>query len=182
MNALDRIHIFGASGSGTSTLGSEISRRYGYAHLDTDTFFWEPTDPPYHQVREVSARQQMLAEAIAREPRWVLTGSLCGWGDIFIPHFQLAVFVLIPHDTRMARLIARERQRYGAEALSPFGKMRKHHREFIAWAEAYDTADESMRSLRLHEKWLASLPCLSTRLEGQLTIEEQLLRLRDLLG
>jgi hypothetical protein len=43
----NRIHIFGASGSGTTTLGAAIADRYGYAHLDVDQYFWMPTDPPF---------------------------------------------------------------------------------------------------------------------------------------
>jgi adenylate kinase family enzyme len=177
MRAVDRIHIFGASGSGTSTLGSALAERFGYAHLDSDSFLWEPTDPPFQRMREAGARRRMLAAALDAHPRWVLTGSLCGLGDVFIPRFDLVVFLVLPHELRMERLMRRERQRYGAEALAPGGPMHQHHEEFIAWATAYDTADESMRSLRLHEKWLAALPCPTVRLDGPLTVEEQIDRL-----
>ena len=38
----------------------------------------------------------------------MLSGSLCGWGDIYIPFFGLVVFLWIPHELRMGRLAARE--------------------------------------------------------------------------
>jgi len=136
MRPIDRIHLFGASGSGTSTLGAALAARFGYTHLDTDTFFWEPTDPPFQRPREVSERRRMLAAALDAHPRWVLTGSLCRWGDIFIPRFELAVFLILPHDLRMARLIEREHQRYGAAALAPGGALHAKYREFLAWAAA----------------------------------------------
>ena len=41
------IHIYGASGSGTSTLGRKISEELGYKFMDTDDYFWLPTDPKY---------------------------------------------------------------------------------------------------------------------------------------
>ena len=41
------IHILGASGSGTSTLAKAISLRHGHRFLDTDDFYWKPTDPPF---------------------------------------------------------------------------------------------------------------------------------------
>jgi hypothetical protein len=41
------VHIFGASGAGTSTLGRALGERLALAHLDTDDFFWMPTDPPF---------------------------------------------------------------------------------------------------------------------------------------
>jgi adenylate kinase family enzyme len=42
-----RVHIVGASGSGTTTLGKALAARAGCAHLDTDEFFWMPTEPPF---------------------------------------------------------------------------------------------------------------------------------------
>jgi len=171
----DRIHIFGASGSGTTTLGAAIAERFGHTHLDVDRFFWIPTDPPFTTIRDIPARRAMLAAALEGHPRWVLSGSLCGWGDIFIPRFELAVFLHIPHEIRMARIMARDRERYG-DAIDEGGAMRSEHLEFIEWARKYDTADESMRSLRLHEKWIPMLPCRCLRLEGDLTTEERLRR------
>lgn len=158
----DRIHIFGAAGSGTTILAVAISERFGHTHLDTDDFFWEPTEPPYREIRPVATRQAMLGKALDEHPRWVLSGSLCGWGDIFIERFDLAIFLHVPDDVRMARIIAREQQRYG-DAISENGSMWVHHLEFIEWASKYDTADESMRSLRLHEKWMPTLPCRCIR-------------------
>jgi len=176
----DRIHIFGAEGSGTTTLAVAVSERFGHIHLDTDDFFWEPTEPLYREIRSVATRQAMLRKAFEEHSRWVLSGSLCGWGDVFIDRLELAIFLHVPHEVRIARIIARERQRYG-DAISENGSMRRHHLEFIEWASKYDTADESMRSLRLHEKWMATLRCRCIRIEGEMTTNERLKHLVDCL-
>ncbi len=76
-----RIHIFGASGSGTTTLASRLAVRHGHRHPDTDEFFWLPTDPPYREKRPREARLALLRRALGETPSWVLSGSLCGWGD-----------------------------------------------------------------------------------------------------
>jgi len=55
--------------------------------------------------------------------------------------------------------------------------MRTNHLEFIEWAAQYDTAGEHMRSLRLHQKWMATLPCRCIRLEGDLTTTERIARI-----
>lgn len=34
------VHIFGASGSGTTTIAPRISKQFGFAHFDTDDYFW----------------------------------------------------------------------------------------------------------------------------------------------
>lgn len=108
----------------------------------------------------------MLAAALDAHPRWVLSGSLCGWGDIFIPRFELVIFLLVLTEIRLARLTARERRRYGTEALAPGGALHASHVAFINWATVDDEGGDDMRSRRQHEQWLAALPCPSLRLEG----------------
>jgi adenylate kinase family enzyme len=154
-----RIHIVGASGSGTTTLGRALAARLGCAHLDTDDFFWLPTQPPFQHPRPVAERQALLGGALARHTSWVLSGSLCGWGDVFIPQFDRVVFLWIPADLRIVRLRERERARYG-RAIAPGGSLRAMYEAFMAWAAAYDDGLEPpQRCRRLHEQWLAALPC-----------------------
>src|SRR5579872_4003369 len=110
-----RIHITGASGSGVSTLGAALSRRLGCTRLDTDDFYWKPTDPPYRESREVGERLALVAAAMDQAPAgWVLSGSLDGWGDPLIPRFGRVVFLEAPTELRLQRLAERERGRYGA--------------------------------------------------------------------
>ncbi len=162
-------------------MAAAIAERFGHTHLDVDHYFWMPSDPPFTSIREVGARRRMLADDLDAYPRWVLSGSLSGWGDIFITRFELAVFLHIPHELRMSRIMERERIGYG-DAIAEGGAMRAHHLAFIEWASKYDTADESMRSLRLHEKWIATLPCRCIRLQGDLSTEERLARLDGISG
>ena len=169
----ERIHILGASGSGTTTLGRALARELTCPHFDADDFFWIPTDPPYQHVRGRAERQQLLGTALAKPPSWVLSGSLCGWGDPFIPMFDLVVFLWIPHETRMGRLHEREIARYGQEAIEPGGNRHEAYKKFIAWAAAYDDGDVTMRSRRLHEDWLLRLSCPVIRIEGELPTKEQ---------
>jgi adenylate kinase family enzyme len=176
---IDRLHILGASGAGTTALGRALSARFGYTPLDTDDYFWEPTDPPFQRPRDRDVRRTLLAAALDAHPRWVLSGSLCGWGDLFIPRFDLVVFLWVPTEIRLARLRERERQRFGTAALAPGGAMHNAHVAFMTWAAAYDEGGEDMRSRQRHEQWLAVLPCPCLRLEGPLAIEEQLTRLTE---
>jgi adenylate kinase family enzyme len=157
------VHILGASGSGTTTLGAALAARLGHAHLDTDDFFWLPTEPRFLEVRPLDDRIARLASALDAGGRWVLSGSLCGWGDVFIPRFKLVVFIYLPPEARMARLAQREVGRYGAEAIAPGGAHHARYESFMAWAAAYDTGDVS-RTRVIHEQWLATLPCPVLRL------------------
>jgi adenylate kinase family enzyme len=177
-----RIHIFGASGSGTTTLAAAVAAAHGHRHLDTDNFYWFRTDPPYRHVRPVEERLDLLRRALAEGPSWVLSGSLCGWGDPIIPEFDLIVFLVVPTDIRLARLRAREVQRYGREVIAPGGALHGSHTEFLDWAARYDAGGLDMRSRALHEAWLAALPGPTLRLEGDRPVAAQLARVEAAIG
>jgi adenylate kinase family enzyme len=167
-----RIHIFGASGSGTTILAKSIAGRMGFQHFDTDDFFWMKTDPPFTAIREVSQRQSLLHQALLNSDHWVLSGSLCGWGDFAIPMFDLVVFLLIPPDVRMQRLKEREIDRYGPGIYEPGHPMHKIHKDFLEWAKAYDTGGTEIRSKKLHEEWLSKIGAPLLRIEGNPSLVE----------
>ena len=167
------IHILGAAGSGTTTLGKAISEQYGFTHLDTDDFFWMPTNPRFTVKRNRSERQEMLAKAIEKSEKCVISGSLCGWGDQFIPTFELVLYVDTPTDIRMERLNKRESERFGARIL-PDGDMYNQHVAFLEWARSYDTGDLDMRSFAMHMDWLKKIPCAIIRIDGTEPLEPML--------
>lgn len=173
---LERLHITGASGSGTTTLGQAIAARWGHRHLDTDDFYWEPSWPPFRQARSTESCRELLSQSLDNTPRWVLSGSLCGWGDELIPRFDLVIFMSTPTDLRLPRLRQREQQRFG-EALAPGGEFFEHHQAFLAWASAYEIGGPGMRSRACHERWLQELPCPVIRLSGAEPVEVLLERL-----
>ncbi len=174
-------HLTGASGSGTTTLGRALAERLGYAHLDTDDFYWLPTDPPYQASRPIGERLGLLGERLDAAERWVLSGSLAGWGDPLIPRFDAVVFLAVPAKLRMARLRARERARYGA-AIDPGGPRHAASEAFLVWAEAYDEGDHTIRSRSRHDLWLRQLPCPVIRMEDADTVAVRLRRLLVLWG
>ena len=169
---INRIHILGASGSGTTTLARKICERLGYKHIDTDDYYWVKTEPPFIQKRKPEERIKLLSEAMLSCDKWILSGSLCGWGDVFIPLFDLVVYLWISQDIRMERLKVREFQRYGEE-IKTGGKLFVSHQEFMEWASQYDTGDLNIRSKRLHYTWLDNIPCQVMKIEEDLTIDEK---------
>ena len=162
-----RLHILGASGSGTSTLGRAIAQELGVAHFDTDDFYWAPSEVPFTVKRDIDDRLTMLHAAFEKHSNWVLSGSLCSWGDPLIPLFTQVVFLYVPWDVRSKRLVERERSRYGEEAIAPGGIMHDVCREFIEWASRYDSAGIEQRSYASHDRWLGELPesCSLLRVE-----------------
>ncbi len=167
------IHILGASGSGTTTLAKALSDELGYVHFDSDNYFWLPTKPPFTVKRPHDERVELLKNDIEKAGKWILSGSNCGWGDFLMDIYDLVIFLYVPVDTRMKRLVRREMQRYPIESISTGGDMYGSHKAFIEWAAAYETGGMEMRSLALHNEWLKQLKCPVIRIEGEQSIEER---------
>lgn len=106
------IHIFGASGAGTSTLGKKICEELGFFFMDTDDYFWEPTDPKYTVKRSFEERLRLMKEDIEKHDQIVISGSLVDWGDELIPLFTLAIRLVTDTDVRIERLRKREKAKH----------------------------------------------------------------------
>lgn len=165
------VHIFGASGSGTSTLGRAISEKTGYIYLDSDDYLWAPTDPKFTTKRTPAERLALLVKDIDEAENAVLSGSLVGWGDPLIPGFTLAVRLVVPQDIRMERLKQREYGRFGDRVL-PGGDMYKIHQDFLQWAAGYEDGPATMRSRAMHDLWQQKLTCPLLTLDGTQPVEE----------
>lgn len=175
------IHIFGASGSGTSTLGRYIADQLGYDYLDTDDVFWLPTDPRFTTKRARKERLQLMEERIQSTDKLVIAGSLTGWGDSLIPYFTLLVRVVTATEVRMARLEIRERERFGSR-IEAGGDMYETHRDFMQWAEAYDDGALNMRSKAKHDAWEELLQCELLVVNGEAELAANLERVKACLA
>ena len=159
------IHIFGASGAGTTTLGRKIASELGYFFMDTDDYFWLPTDIPFTVKRPAEERLVLMKRDIDRADNVVLSGSLTEWGDVLMPLFTLAVRIETETSVRIERLKARESARF-ADRIREGGDMHKEHLQFLDWAAGYDDGDMSMRSKIHHDAWQERLSCPLLTLDG----------------
>lgn len=157
------ILITGASGSGTTTLGRDLSRALLARHLESDDYQWLPTDPPYQQMIPKNQRGIALLTDMRAAASSVVSGSVMGWGQDLEKAFDLVVFLYIPSQIRLARLKLREEQRFGVA--KP---------EFLAWAAQYDGGTEPGRNLQRHLEWLDQRRCEVLRLEGDLSEQNRL--------
>ncbi|MDR6195423.1 AAA family ATPase [Siphonobacter sp. SORGH_AS_0500] len=168
-----RIHILGASGSGTTTLGQHLYQRTGIPHFDSDYYFWLPTTPPFLEKRNPDERMAMLNGDLAGLKSYILTGSVVSWGESMKSKFDLIIFLTIPPAIRLERLRRRELERYG-EIIYTNPERNKQHLDFMEWAAGYDQENFSGRSKIGQERWLAEVTCPVLRIEGDTTIEERM--------
>ncbi|SES25623.1 Adenylate kinase [Gracilibacillus ureilyticus] len=163
------IHILGASGAGTTTLGASLSKVLPHRHLDTDDYFWINK---FTKQRQAAERRTMLENDLSENENWLLSGAVCGWGDDLKNYFDLVIFLWIPQNIRMGRLKQREYERYGEE-IFPGGSKYEQSKTFLEWAALYDSAGMEVRSRVLHEDWMAGLTCPILKIEGDYSVSER---------
>jgi hypothetical protein len=92
------------------------------------------------------------------------------------------VFLWLPSELRIERLVRRERELYASRIL-PGGDMEADHAAFIAWTRGYDDGSaEGTNTLPCHEELLRSATCPVLRLFEPLALEEALGRVLAHLG
>jgi adenylate kinase family enzyme len=155
-----RIHVLGAAGSGSTTLGAALARRLGVAH----------TDPPFTARRPRADRLALLLRTLPADGHWVFSGSATGWATPLERAYDLIVYLRLDPAVRMARLRQREASRYGAR-IEPGGDMAAASEAFFLWAEAYDTAGPLQRSRAAHEAWLAGQTAEVLRLDSAVSVD-----------
>lgn len=172
------IHIYGASGSGTTALGRKICEELGYRFMDTDDYFWLPSAVPYTVKRSVEERIALMKKDIAEADHAVISGSLTDWGDGLIPLFTLAVRLVTDTAVRLERLKKREKQEFG-DRIMPGGDMYANHMAFIEWAGNYDSGSVDMRSKAKHDEWQKLLTCRHMVLNGADDLEENFKKVQE---
>lgn len=175
-----RVHVTGAAGTGTTSLGAALAPALGVQHLDTDRFYWRPTDPPYTDKFPAAERLAAMRAACG-SGGWVISGSLDGWGDPLIEMADLIVFLRAPAEVRLERLRRRETQRFG-DRIAPGGDMEHLHASFLVWSAQYDDAGFTGRSRLRHETWLAQQPAPVLRLDATEPVEALVRRVLSALG
>ncbi|WP_041768805.1 AAA family ATPase [Pseudovibrio sp. FO-BEG1] len=166
----NRIYVFGASCSGSTTLGRGLSQALSIPHADSDDYFWEQTDPPFSIKRPEEERVRLMAPVLG-DGSWVLTGACENWARDFIADATLIVFLSLPQELRLQRLKQREQERFGDRILEG-GDMFEIHEAFFKWASQYEDPEFTGRSRHRHEAWMKSCGKPALRLDGRLTREE----------
>jgi len=157
------ILITGASGSGTTALGQALATELRFAHLESDDYHYLPTQPKYRRLRDRAERFSLLKSDLDALRNVVLSGSIVGWGTEVEDMFDLIVFLYLPKEIRLQRLVGR-----------PAENGQSPHPEFLKWAAQYDVGRQTGRSLARHNAWLAQRACPVLRLETDQTVAERL--------
>lgn len=168
-----KIHIFGASGSGVSTLGRALALELQIPFFDADDYYWKQTDPPFIEANQIDERKSLLKDALADNKSWVVSGTLVSWGDSIQEKFDFAIYLSVPTEERLLRVKKREAERFGSR-IEVGGDMHEAHLKFLDWAAQYDEGFMGGRSKPKHEAWIRTLKCPVFRIDGIVSTQESM--------
>ena len=167
-----KILLFGASGSGTTTLGNEIEKRTDFKHLDVDDYYWKKTNPPFQVKIPLAERNENLKADFINVENVVISGSMVSWGKEWETSFDLAIFIRLEKTERMERLKKREMERYG-EKLIMDKNIQRNSKAFLEWTDQYENPNFNGRSLKIHKNWIELLKCKTLTIDGKMELNEK---------
>lgn len=174
-----KIHIFGASGVGVTTLGNALAKQLNIPYFDSDHFYWEPSDPPFTKRRDPTQRNQQVQATLQEQNDWILGGSVINWGATVFPKFDLSIFLWIPPNIRLERLKKREEERYG-DIIFTDPERNRLFNEFIEWAKDYDEdTGIATRTLNAHQNWIAKQIAPVLTLKGDYSTTQRMQMIID---
>ena len=165
-----KLLIFGASGSGTTTLGREIEKQTGFKHLDVDDYYWKKTQPPFQEKIPLIDRNKSLLSDFEKHENVLVSGSMVSWGKEWQTAFDLVIFIYLNNEVRIERLEKREFERYGNKLLTD-EKIKETSKDFIEWAKKYEDPNFDGRSLTIHNDWIKLLNCPVLRINGETELQ-----------
>jgi adenylate kinase family enzyme len=99
---VERILVYGVTGSGKTTLAEQVSARTGLPWHSVDELTWQPG---WVQVQPEEQRRRVID--ICAGPRWVLDTAYSQWIDVPLARAQLIVALDYPRWLSLARLVRR---------------------------------------------------------------------------
>lgn len=170
-----KLHIFGASASGVTTLGEALAEKLNLDYFDSDAYFWEETEPPFTIKRNPEERNTRISKALNDSKNFILGGSVIHWGENVFPVFDLIVFLHLPNEIRMQRLKNRELERYG-DLIYTDPLRKEKYEEFVKWAHDYDfDTGIANRTLNAHKSWLEKTDSPVLELIGDIPVSEKII-------
>ena len=143
---MERIVIFGNSGSGKSSLAKALSTLQRAAHLDLDVIAWEPGRPGVRAAFEESERA--LLRFIEGADGWVIEGCYSGLLRVAAAHCTEMIFLNPGVEACVENCAARPWEPHKYESREA---QDANLRMLIEWVREYETRDDEF-SLREHRR------------------------------
>ncbi len=185
MSKLSRIVVIGTSGSGKTTMATQLATRLGLRHIELDALYWDANwTPAPHGV----LRERLLA-ALPSDG-WVVDGNYSQVRDILWGRANTVVWLdyslplVLARVTRrtFGRMIRRETLWNGNQerlretlfshesillwALTSYGRNRRTYTALLTQPEYAHLTIIHLRTPRAADEWLARLPTPATQTQA----------------
>jgi len=160
MNNPHGIIVFGANGSGKTTIGRELARILNYKRMDSeDYYFKEPigSEIPYTNSRSRDEVIKLMLDDIEKYRTFVISTVKGDLGDKITQFYKLAVHITVPFEIRMQRVRQRDIDKYGERVLKS-GDMYEQEQKY------YDFL--ANRDLSIIDEWAKTLMCPVIQVDG----------------
>ncbi len=144
------ILVFGANGSGKSTVGRELARVLNYKFMDHEAYAFAESEIPYAAERSREECLRLILADINKYGSFVLCAVTGDFSEEISSMYQFAVCLSAPQDIRMERIGRRAFERYGARVLEG-GDMYERQTAFLDFA--------AKRPLTRIEQFAQTLAC-----------------------
>ena len=151
------ILVFGANGSGKSTVGRELARTLKWKYMDIEDYHFIKSGVPYTVRRSHEDCINFMLADIEKYQAFVLSAVSGDFGEKISSMYRLAVYLSAPLEIRIERIKQRAWKQYG-ERVQQGGDMYEQHLRFIDFAAS--------RPLSKIEQWAATLLCPVIQIDG----------------
>lgn len=153
------IIVFGAIGSGKTTVGRELARILRFKHMDIEDYCFRESEIPYTSERPREECINLMIADMEKHRSFVLSAVTGDFGDVIESFYGLGVYIITPIELRMKRLEQRIFEQHG-DRIRKGGDMYEQHIKFIEIAAS--------RSTERIERWARTLLCPIIRVDGEL--------------
>jgi adenylate kinase family enzyme len=169
------ILICGLNGAGKSTLGKALASRLGYAFIDNEDLYFPKKGSVYDYSNPRSKEEVVhaLKSRIKDNPRFVFAAVKGDYGNKFIHALDHIILVDVPKDVRSQRVRARSFQKFG-DKVSPGGELYDKEQKWFAFVDA--RPDDYVLT------WLETINCPVTRIDGTVSVEDNIEYLMSVLS
>ncbi len=145
------IHVMGASGAGTSTIGEFLGEKLGFDVIESDFYKWEQTIPEFQVMRPIEESNKLLIDRINSSKNLIISGSLHS-NPVTFDYIDLIVYLKCPTYVRMRRIKRRDKEK-GRNSLKQKGEVRENFLGFLYLARHYNSLGLDKRS-KASQKWV----------------------------
>lgn len=168
------IYILGDKGPFSKELGENLSKKIKYDHFHTKDYRYKTIDS-ITKERDPDESIVLLAYDIKRSYNYIVSGSLQGWGEIFLKKFEMVVFL-------------ENKSQYLSNTDVFFSKSQnneepeKQKADLSEWTRRISAQNEQSRIKTLHKDIILNSGSIAINISTELSIEDATNKIIEISG